>query len=98
MTTYVFEDFEPHAGGVFVLAEEGLPPLEFQLETAERLPARGGPDGMRPPFSLIFRCAEQEVLSQGHYHFAHDEMGKPDIFVVPIGRDEAGVIYQAVFN
>lgn len=98
MTAYVFEDFEPHAGGIFVLSEEGLPPLEFQLETAELLPERGGPDGMRPPFSLTFRCAEQQVLSQGHYHFTHEGMGEPEFFVVPIGRDQAGVIYEAVFN
>jgi len=98
MPNYLFEDFEPHEGGVFVLNEENLPALEFQLETAERLPERGGPPGMRPPFSLTFRCAEPQALVQGHYHFAHDGMGKPEFFLVPIGRDEAGVIYQAIFN
>ena len=53
---------------------------------------------MREPFSLIFRSSSQVVLPQRMYPLAHAAMGQFDIFMVPIGRDARGVVYQAIYN
>jgi len=98
MTGLVIEDFQPREGSVFMLAEDDLPPLELTLETVEPLSLNGGPKGMRPPFSLMFRCPDQRVLPQRQYRLDHPAIGEVSIFIVPIGRDETGVRYEAIFN
>ena len=32
------------------------------------------------------------------YPFAHEAMGKLDIFIVPVAREPAGIVYEAVFS
>ena len=54
--------------------------------------------GLRQPFSLLFRGASPIVLPQKLYPLSNATLGKLSIFLVPIGRDGAGVLYQAVFN
>ena len=70
-----------------------------ELELVEA--AEVGPppqSGQRAPFSLVFRGPADPVLPQAIYEFAHDELGALEIFIVPIGRDESGTSYEAVFN
>jgi hypothetical protein len=55
-------------------------------------------DGHREPFSLIFRGPAQPLLPQRIYSFDFGELGRSDIFIVPIGRDAIGMRYEAVFN
>jgi len=38
------------------------------------------------------------VLPQRLYRLEHNGLGELDIFLVPIGKDEQGVSYQATFN
>jgi hypothetical protein len=49
-------------------------------------------------FSLVFRTSNDFFLGQGLRDMEHDEMGKCELFLVPIGRDERGTSYEAVFN
>jgi hypothetical protein len=49
-------------------------------------------------FSLTFRGPSETFLPQSTYRFNHPKMGEFDMFIVPIGRDEDGFIYEAVFN
>src|SRR5690242_10458636 len=49
-------------------------------------------------FSIVFRAPTEPLLPQGMRHFEHDEIGSFDLFIVPIGRDENSVQYEAVFN
>jgi len=94
----VIEDFQPCAGGVFLLNEDELPPLELMLETVEALNIVGGPPLARPPFSLIFLSPEQLVLPPRIYRMEHPAMGEVSVFLSPISRDASGVRYQALFN
>ncbi len=91
-----FEDFEPHVGTVFSIVAEGLPPLELTLEEARALKASS--QDLRPPYQLIFRRSDEEILPQGLYQFRHDTMGDLVIFIVPSGKNEDGVEYCATFN
>ena len=53
---------------------------------------------MRPPFSLVFLGKDPRVLPQRLYRLEHEELGTLTIFLVPVGKDAEGVLYQAVFN
>ena len=52
----------------------------------------------RAPFSIVFRGPLEPVLPQRIYRFEHDELGSFELFIVPIGPDESGMQYQAVFG
>jgi hypothetical protein len=92
-----FETFSPHLNSTFALGL-GESSIELTLTQATKQPVRPFPGMMREPFSLIFRSGTPVVLPQRIYPFKHEEMGKLDIFIVPIGRDPQGTVYQAVFN
>jgi hypothetical protein len=94
----VFEDFKDRVGNVFTPSGPGIPAIALTLNEAVLLPQqRNGPADMRPPFSLIF-VGGDIVLPQAIYRLRHDDMGEVEIFLVPIGKDQHGASYQAVFN
>ena len=49
-------------------------------------------------FSLLFTGPGNIYLPQRIYPLEHERMGAMSLFLVPIGRDENGFIYEAVFN
>ncbi len=49
-------------------------------------------------FSLHFRGDREPVLPQRIYTMKHDSIGEFELFLVPIGQDETGTTYEAVFN
>jgi hypothetical protein len=71
--------------------------LDVELIECKTLSARA-PAGQREPFSLIFRGPGQPLLPQRIYSFDFGELGRSDIFIVPIGPDAIGMRYEAVFN
>jgi hypothetical protein len=92
------DTFAPRLGEAFdiTLGEASAP---LTLIDAQPLPAAGPVGGLlRSPFSLLFRSASMVVLPQKIYRLKNDSLGALDIFLVPIARDGAGVVYQAVFN
>ncbi|HWU74171.1 MAG TPA: hypothetical protein VN137_11855 [Sphingomonas sp.] len=95
----VLEDFAPHVGTAFTLpgSEESVP-IDFTLTEATALSNRAYPGQVRTPFQLIFQVATQSVYPQGLYRLTHPAMGERDIFLVPVGRTDAGVDYCATFN
>lgn len=54
----VFEDFKDLVGSTFTVKEEGFPPFALTLEEAQPLRERMPRTDVRPPFSLIFLCAD----------------------------------------
>ncbi len=71
--------------------------LELELITADQL-GTGAPDAKRrQPFSLVFRGPKEPHLPQQIYALEHATMGKLEVFLVPIGPDDAGMCYEAVF-
>lgn len=49
-------------------------------------------------FALEFRGPLEILLSQGIHNFSHDQMGRFEMFIVPIRQDKQGLYYEAVFN
>ena len=91
--------FEPLLGKRFVaLMTEGQT-VEMELIEARALPVHPGSKGpRREPFSLVFRGPRKFVLPQCIYHMEQAALGTVEIFLVPIGPDESGQRYEAIFN
>ncbi len=94
----VFEDFKDRVGSAFMVLDQGRPVISLTLEEATLLPVRNGPAAKRPPFSLIFIGDGEQFLGQELYELRHKIMGDITLFLVPVGMDERGIQYQALFN
>jgi hypothetical protein len=88
--------FEEHLGSRFRLPLEEGNALEMELARVARLEAHPGP--RKEPFSVFFRGPRVPVLPQRIYRLEHDRMGVLEIFLVPVGPDGEGMLYEAVFN
>jgi hypothetical protein len=55
-------------------------------------------EGSGRPFSVVFRGPRDALFPQRTYRMEHEEIGAFDIFLVHIGPDEEGLLYEAVFN
>ena len=49
-------------------------------------------------FSLFFRGPSEPHMLQGIHNLKHHHLGELSIFLVPVGRDQAGFQYESVFN
>ena len=97
------KDFSPHLNKNFRIHTDSETSLEFELvEVTEReLKTDDGKATIgkeRVPFSIVFRATDKEPMPQGIYKIEHSKMGKLELFLVPIGPDEKGMLYEAVFN
>ena len=52
----------------------------------------------REAFSIVFRGPRDISIPQGIYTLEHETAGTVEIFLVPIGPDEKGMCFEAVFN
>jgi hypothetical protein len=88
-------DFSRHRGDRFLIAAPAEPAFEVELVEVSESEA---PGPARQQFSLVFRGGPDEPLPQRIYRVEHDELGALEIFLVPIGPDEAGQRYEAIFT
>ncbi len=71
--------------------------LDFVLVEARPLPTNTQ-NAMRAPFSLLFRNTAACLFPQQIYAMRHPRIGEAGIFLVPVAQEQAGFLYQAVFN
>jgi hypothetical protein len=93
--------FEPLVGKRFRLQVSAGTGVEVELIEALRLPAYPGRHGQPPrrePFTLTFRGPREIILPQRIYPLEQEALGTVEVFLVPIGPDDAGQRYEAVFN
>lgn len=94
----VAADFEPHVGTAFRLEVDEGTLLELDLIEVTGGAGDEDRDAHRLPFSLIFRGPKGTVCEQQICPLEHSEMGAIDLFLVPIGPDDEGMRYEAVFG
>jgi hypothetical protein len=89
------DDFLPHVDTAFALKRDDGRESDLTLSNVTQYQhvSKTG----RRQFSLIFVGTPGEVLPQHIYPLRHPQMGTLEIFLVPIGRTEAGTEYEAVF-
>lgn len=69
----------------------------FQLVEARALPTHSAAVP-RAPFSLLFRNIASSPFPQQIYRLRHAALGEIEVFLVPVGWEGDGFLYQAVFN
>ena len=86
-------------GSQFRLHYGSPAPLAVDLIAVTPLGVQGRPrPPKREPFSLVFRGPRDFYLPQRVYKLEHSALGALEIFLVPIGPDDAGMRFEAVFN
>lgn len=86
--------FEQNLNTKFRLVDEQSEPYTLDLiEITD-----GHSSARQEQFSLRFRGDRNQVFPQRIYPMKHESIGDLDLFLVPVGRDETGTFYEAVFN
>jgi hypothetical protein len=94
-------DFEPLCGATFGADLRAAPGVGLDLIEVRILrapPQRPGRPPARHPFALTFRARTPAYVPQAIYPISHDRLGRLDIFLVPVGRDDDGLLLEAVFS
>ena len=93
------DTFEPLSGQAFKMQHEDMPDgAEAKLvEVRQVTEDECGPSG-RPAFSLLFACPNVDQPFQAMFKLDHESTGELDLFLVPVGQDERGLLMEAVFT
>jgi hypothetical protein len=97
-----YAHFAPRLHQQFLIRPESGAPIKTELisvtELGHRPTAKKGA-ARQSGFSIILRGPQSDTyLPQHIYSVEHGRLGKHKIFLVPIGPDEHGMRYEAVFN
>lgn len=92
------EAFARNVKTKFRVVHDGERQYELELDAVEGY--RGEPGGPRDleRFSLYFYGPADARIEQQTCRLAHEELGEMYVFLVPVGLDERGHRYEAVFN
>jgi len=99
-----YETFSKCRGSNFILQRDNEPSVALVLaDVRQHQPSKfesaNAPDASHETFSLMFRGPHKDGLPQNTYAFAHERLGRFEMFIVPMGvKDEMHGFYQAVFN
>lgn len=89
-----YQTFAQYLNTKFQVQVDAAQSVDLELTEVSELKASPGQE----QFTLVFRGPDNLYLGQGTREFDHDQMGRCDLFIVPIGKDEKGYYYEAVFN
>jgi hypothetical protein len=97
------ETFLPWLKSKFRVILDSANFLEVELAEANALTypgqAQSGAKGsMQDSFTLVFHGPDNRFLPQRMYPFEHDQIGRFELFIVPIGQKPGFIQYQAIFN
>jgi hypothetical protein len=103
LETLTVDIFQPRVGQTFRI--RARPESEVEAELIEARELGGGParadaqtSRRRTPFSLSFRTSLMTPLPQSIYKVVHHDLGGYEIFLVPVGPDGKGMVYEAIFT
>ena len=92
------ESFEPHVGTSFWAEFPNGGKVELRLLQALKVMESEAARLQRNPFSLHFLGPKSFFLQQQIYKLTHPECETMEIFLVPVGEDARGYLYEAVFT
>src|SRR2546427_339946 len=88
------EEFADQVNSVFRADLNGGGACDFHLVKVEGVIS----NSVQECFSLLFRAPADAPAFQNIYRLDNEALGKMDLFLVPVKKDEAGVYFEAVFN
>lgn len=100
MNRLSLSDFESYLNQTFHVIygnDERLPVTLADVAPSKYAPPDNTPNGWQP-FSILFQSTITDYLRQSTYRVEHPEFGSHALFLVPIGPNEHGMRYEAVFN
>ncbi|HKX28050.1 MAG TPA: hypothetical protein VJ302_10180 [Blastocatellia bacterium] len=89
-----YKDFAPHVNTNFRIQINPGRTLEIELIKVEDRSC----SPRQELFILTFRAPSNTPPLQQLFQMSHHSLGTGIMFLVPISRDEDGLIYEAVFN
>lgn len=92
------KEFSQHLNTKFRVKVDAPQPVELELVEVKGYHNKPEEQQGMERFSVFFSGPADVQLPQKTYPLAHEKMGEFDIFLVPIGRGEGGLRYEAVFN
>lgn len=91
--------FKPYLNTIFVIQYSDNGTYDAELISVDTLGKEPKDPEQRWSFSLVFHVKDKEkYLSQRIYTLDHPELGSLDVFLVPLGPDQQGTRYEAVFT
>jgi hypothetical protein len=92
------KEFKRHLNTKFQLNFQDHEPVDLELIEVKTYQGNDGDRTGMERFSLFFIGPPNLQLPQHIYPLQHAGMGECLVFLVPIGREERGLRYEAVFN
>jgi hypothetical protein len=91
------DDFEPHIDTAFVIHTDDHDEV---LTLTQVDPGKHYADAGRQSFALMFNGSSTDLMLHSQLvRLDHAAMGKLDIMITPVGRNDDGTFrYEAVFN
>lgn len=89
-----YEDYAPHVNSKFTAQFPNGVTLDLELTKVEEK----SPSPRQEQFILTFRGPLNGPREQQIFNLEHEQLGSGIMFLVPIGLDANGLIYEAVFN
>lgn len=87
------DDFAKRVGGTLGASRDGEPPVPLRIDRVENY---GAEEDSR--FSVFLVGPADRPLRQGTHQIEGDDLDGLDLFLVPVGRADDGVEYEAAFN
>ena len=91
---FTLDQFTPEVDSKFLMHYGDGRSAELQLVSATDI----GSSPRQIQFSLIFQGPTDAPRFQSIFKLEHETLGTLDLFLVPIGINETGLQYEAVFN
>jgi hypothetical protein len=86
--------YAKHVNTEFHVHDDAAKPFALKLtQVVERTKT-----DQQEAFSLLFRGPATHFIPQGIHKLKHAELGEGELFLVPVGKDQDGFEYEAVFN
>ena len=92
------DDFQTCLGQIFIVTPENEDRLELKLIQVKPLGVLEPEADTHQPFSALFRGPLEPILQQHLYPIDNAALGEQILFLVPVGPDEYGMLYDATFN
>jgi hypothetical protein len=96
------ETFLPCLNTKFQVGVDPASGVELELVEASAMSherrSHPGKGSVQESFSLVFHGPDNRLLPQQIHAFAHDRIGRFELFIVPIGQKPGLIQYQAIFN
>ena len=98
LESLTIDSFTPHVGTSFWAEFPNGAKVELRLLRVAKVMESEAARLPRHPFSLFFLGPRSHLLSQHMYTIAHPSFEAMDIFLVPVGEEAEGYVYEAVFT